>query len=322
MHTNALFVSSNESNSGSIIITMGLMQLLKSKIEKVGFFRPIIETKAQDNPDIRFMLDYFTIEQEYEESYGIQKDEFETLMVTGRLNEAVGKIISNLQKLKEKNNFVLIEGIPRSAFSKSIGFDINLELAKNLNTDFISLINAKNKTAEAILNEIKIESEAIRQQGVREVMIVVNRVSMEDISLLKRQSETNPSVYFTPEVEELDCITINEVKKNLNCDIVFGEEKDLNRLIRSKLVAAMTIEHYLERVTEKSLIIVPSDRCDIIASTILALYSKGFPNVAGILLTGNLPLPKAIKNLLQGLSSFTLPILDYIVGHLPGGNQN
>ena len=309
MHTNALFVSSNESNSGSIIITMGLMQLLKSKIEKVGFFRPIIETKAQDNPDIRFMLEYFTIEQEYEESYGIKKDEFETLMVTGKLNEAVGKIITNLQKLKEKNNFVLIEGIAKSAFSQSIGFDINLELAKNLNTDFISIINAKNKTTEAILNEIKIESEAIKQQGVREVMIVVNRVSMNDIALLKTQNEPNSSVYFTPEVEELDCITINEVKKHLQCDIVFGQEKDLNRLIRSKLVAAMTIEHYLERVTEKSLIIVPSDRCDIIASTILALYSKGFPNVSGILLTGNLPLPKAIKNLLNGLSSFTLPIL-------------
>lgn len=309
MNANALYVSSNQANSGSIIITMGLMQLLKSKIEKVGFFRPIIDTNAEENSDIRFMLEYFNIKQAYEESYGISHIEFETLLVAGKLNEAVGKIIANLQKLKEKNNFILIEGISKSAFSQSIGFDINLELAKNLNTDIISIINAKDKTKEAILNEVKIESEAIKQHGVRKAMIVVNRVSKEDITVLKTQTDTHDSVYFTPEVKELDCITINEVKKHLNCEVLFGEEKDLNRLIRSKLVAAMTIGHYLERVTEKSLIIVPSDRCDIITSTILTLYSKDFPNVAGILLTGNLPLPKAIKNLLNGLSSLTLPIL-------------
>lgn len=309
MNANALFVSSNQSNSGSIIVTMGLMQLLKSKIERVGFFRPIIDSKAEENTDIQFMLEYFNIQQNYQESYGISTHELESLMVAGKINEAIGKIITNLKKLKEKNNFILIEGIAKSALSQSIGFDINLELAKNLNTDFITIINAKNKTKEEILNEITIESEAIKQQGVREVMIVVNRVSKEDIDVLKTQNETNTSVNFIPEVEELDCITINEVKKHLICEIVFGKEKDLNRLIRSKLVAAMTIGHYLERVTEKSLIIVPSDRCDIIASTVLALYSKDFPNPAGILLTGNLPLPKAMKKLLKGLDSFTLPIL-------------
>ena len=197
MHTNALFVSSNQSNSGSIIITMGLMQLLKSKIEKVGFFIPIIDD-GEENSDIRFMLEYFNIKQKYEESYGITKHEFESLMVGGKLNEALGKIINKLEKLKEKNNFVLIEGMAKSELSQSIGFDINLELAKNLDTDFISLINAKNKTKNEILNEIRIESDAIKHQGVREFMIVANRVSKEDIIYFKIQNPTRKRYLLCP----------------------------------------------------------------------------------------------------------------------------
>jgi phosphate acetyltransferase len=71
----------------------------------------------------------------------------------------------------------------------------------------------------------------------------------------------------------------------------------------------MSSEHYLERLSEKALIVVPSDRSDIITATILGLYSKNIPNVAGIILTGNMKLSASIEKLLKGLDSFTLPIL-------------
>ncbi len=309
MPITTLYISSNQSNSGSILITMGLMQLLKSKIGKVGFFRPIIDDQGEKNSDIRFMLEYFAIKQEYEESYGITKDEFESLMVEGKHNESIGMIIRKLDRIKEKNNFVLIEGMAKSVFSQSLGFNINLELAKNLDTDYICIINAKNKTQNEILNEIKIESEAIKHQGVREFMIVANRVSSKDILPLKSKIMPQSAIYFAPEVDELNYITIREVKEHLNCTVLFGEEKELNRIVSTKLVAAMRSDHYLQRVSEKALIIVPSDRCDIITATVLALYSKKFPNASGIVLTGNLPLSESIRTLLLGLDSLTLPIL-------------
>jgi phosphate acetyltransferase len=71
----------------------------------------------------------------------------------------------------------------------------------------------------------------------------------------------------------------------------------------------MSSEHYLERLSEKALIVVPSDRSDIITATILGLYSKNIPNVSGIILTGNMKLSASIEKLLKGLDSFTLPIL-------------
>lgn len=309
MNIHTLFVSASQSNSGSIIVTMGLMQMLKSKIGRVAFFRPLIDTTPERNHDIRFMKEYFRLSQSYEESYGIGKSEFETLMAEGKPSDAIGIIIANLEKLKAKNDFVLIEGISPSELPSGIGFDLNIELAKNLDAGFISILNAKNKTAKEILNELTIESESLKSHNVREFMTIVNRISADEIIPVRKICHKHAALYFTPEVDELDRITINDILKHLDCKVLFGEAKDFNRIVSAKLVAAMNSAHFLERLSEKALIIVPSDRSDIITATLLGLYSKNCPNVAGIVLTGNLKLSESVITLLDGLDSLTLPIL-------------
>jgi phosphate acetyltransferase len=309
MNINTLFVSSSQSNAGSIIITMGLMQLLKSKINKVAFYRPVVEDAPVFNHDIRFMIEHFSLEQTYEESFGIKKNHFESLLAEGKESDAIELIIANLEKLKVKNEFVLIEGIAPAILPFGLGFEFNVELAKNLDSDFILIVNAKNKNAQEILNEITIDVETLKEHEVRSFMNVINRIEANEIEYLQKNAHQIPDLYFMPEVDELDCITINDIHDYLDCELLFGKKEDLNRIVTTKLIAAMSSEHYLERLSEKALIVVPSDRSDIITATILGLYSKNTPNVAGIILTGNLKLSASIEKLLKGLDSFTLPIL-------------
>ncbi|MDD2950864.1 MAG: phosphate acetyltransferase [Sulfuricurvum sp.] len=309
MNINTLFVSSSQNNAGSIIITMGLMQLLKSKINKVAFYRPVVEDAPVFNHDIRFMIEHFSLEQSYEESFGINKNHFESLLAEGRESDAIELIIANLENLKAKNEFVLIEGIDPAILPFGLGFEYNVVLAKNLDSDFILIVNAKNKTAQEILNEITIDVETLKEHEVRSFMNVINRIEPDEIEYLQNISHQLPDLYFMPEVDELDCITINDIHDYLDCELLFGKKEDLNRIVTTKLIAAMSSEHYLERLSEKALIVVPSDRSDIITATILGLYSKNIPNVAGIILTGNLKLSASIEKLIKGLDSFTLPIL-------------
>jgi len=42
MKIKSLFVASLEENAGGLVVSMGLMGILKRKIQKVAFFRPII----------------------------------------------------------------------------------------------------------------------------------------------------------------------------------------------------------------------------------------------------------------------------------------
>jgi phosphate acetyltransferase len=255
------------------------------------------------------MIEHFSLEQTYEESFGIKKNNFESLLAEGKESDAIELIIANLEKLKAKNEFVLIEGIAPAILPFGLGFEFNVGLAKNLDSDFILIVNAKNKNAQEILNEITIDVETLKEHEVRIFMNVINRIEPDEIQYLQNNSHQLHDLYFMPEVDELDCITINDIHDYLNCELLFGKKEDLNRIVTTKLIAAMSSEHYLERLSEKALIVVPSDRSDIITATILGLYSKNIPNVAGIILTGNMKLSASIEKLLKGLDSFTLPIL-------------
>lgn len=308
MQIKTLFIASSKKGSGSIIVTMGLMQLLKSKIENVGFFRPIIYDLPEDDSDIKFMLEYFKINQDYQESYGLSKNEFESMLADGNFNEAIELIISKLNHLKEKNEFVVIEGIPKSELSNSLSFDTNHELAKNLDADFITIINAKDKTEAEILNEISIESDELSENGIREFATIVNRISKDKISNISSNCQKE-DLYFMPETPELSLVTIGEIEEFLSAKMVFGNLDDAQRVVNSNIVAAMRPENYIQKLEDKSLIITPGDRADIILATILALNSKNYPNVSGMILTGGFEIEKSIKTLIGGLELFSLPIL-------------
>lgn len=309
MNITALFISANQKNSGSIILSMGLMQLLKSKIEQVGFFRPIINTLPESDRDIDFMLEYFSLPQTYNESYGITVHTLESMMVEGKFGEALSIIIDKFEKLRTRYSIIVIEGFVQTEFAAAHGIDINIELAKNLDADVISIINAKNRPSDEILNTIRIESETLKHHDLREFMMFINRISVEEMPFLKDQLPTTGTLYLTPEIPELDLITLYDVKEALGCTLLFGSEKDLSRTVSLKLVAAMSPENFLQHLDDKALVIVPADRSDIITATILALYSKHYPHIAGLLLTGNLVLNETVEHLLRGLDTFNLPIL-------------
>ncbi|MDD4885236.1 AAA family ATPase, partial [Sulfuricurvum sp.] len=81
-----LYIASLESNAGSLLVSMGIMQLLKSRIEKLAFFRPIIEETSSVDNDSHFMITHFQLDQRIEESYGMKLSEAEALIAEGKEN--------------------------------------------------------------------------------------------------------------------------------------------------------------------------------------------------------------------------------------------
>lgn len=309
MNITSLFISSAQTNAGSIVITMGLMQLLTSKIPRVGFFRPIIDDGPADDPDIRFMKEYFSLPQDYEQSFGIRKSRFDALMAEGNLSEAFAQIIDRYERLKAQNDFILIEGASPSLASSSGLGDLNAQLARNLDASVVTIVNARDKTAHEILNDIHIQSVHCKSHSVTVFMTIVNRIAPRSISEIQKVCPHETSLYLTPEIDELDAITLRDLADRLPCSLLYGEPKELDRIVADRLVAAMQTDHYLSHVTEKALVIVPGDRSDIIMATVLGLHSKNCPNVAGIILTGGIEPSAPVCRLLDGLNILPVPIL-------------
>jgi phosphate acetyltransferase len=83
----------------------------------------------------------------------------------------------------------------------------------------------------------------------------------------------------------------------------------LSREVAHFKVAAMELPHFLDHVEDGSLIITPGDRADIILGSLMADTSAGYPQIAGVLLTGGLrPAPQILK-LIEGLARANMPLL-------------
>jgi len=304
----SLYMVSLEPSAGSLIITMGMMELLKRKLNKVAFFRPIIKDSEDKDHDIGFVLEKYDLDIKYSQTYGYTVHEVEAMVAENKLHDLIENLIEKFKKLEKEYDFVLVEGLCQASFTQSFDFDINLVIAKNIGSPIISILKGKDKTDREVIDEITIEKDSIEKVGCSHFATFVNRL---DINVFTRLHEKNsfPYTYYLPEVPELDTPTVNDMMNELNCMLILGEQKDLKRVVRQSKIAVMKLENFLEHIEEGDFVLVSGDRADIIVGSMATINSKNYPNIAGLLLTGGLLPSRAIKKLFRGYSEFPLPIL-------------
>ena len=100
MKTKSLYISSLEPSAGSLIVAMGIMELLKGRLGKVAFFRPVIGDGKEVDKDIDFMLEYYALGMDYKETYGYTVSEVESLIADNKFHEVLEGLISILLLLK------------------------------------------------------------------------------------------------------------------------------------------------------------------------------------------------------------------------------
>jgi phosphate acetyltransferase len=291
---------------------MGFMEILRRRVKNIAFFRPIVPSKKTDNI-ISFMLEYYDLKMDYPDAVGFSIEEVKSAAAEGKLNELMQNLIARFKMLEKNYDFVLCEGIARSLLSSVVDFDINFEVAKNLGTPLINLLSGINRTNLQLLDEIKIESKAIRKSGCNHFNTFINRLEPDVLEKLQKdikQFETSyPPIYLLPEVEELSSPTIEEIKNALGCKIVFGKDDDLKRVARQTRVISTTIDTMLSYLQENDLIITGGDRSDVILGILAANDSGAYPTIAGILLIGDILPKESFLKLIRGFSKISLPIL-------------
>jgi len=304
-----LYIASLEPNAGSLIICMGIMELLQSRVHKLAFFRPIIENISVLDNDIDFMINHFHLDQNTQSCYGFGLDEVELLLSQGKESQIIERLLEKYHALESHYDFVLIQGLDQASFSHTLSYNLNHVIAKNFQAPYISVINGKHKTHEQLSHEIDLERSSLNHEHVEHIAIFVNRLDKKNHQCFNEEN-CNQSVltFFMAEIDELDCVSVGEVKEALQCQQLFGDKKDLDRIVKNPKIAAMNVEHLLERLEDNDLIIVPGDRLDIILTVLYAHNSKDFPSVAGIVLTGGLMPPKSFLKLISGIDFYHLPI--------------
>ncbi len=310
-----LFITATEARSGKSLISLGVMEMLLREIDKVGFFRPIIDVKHESkkmDEDIQLISSHFKLEIPYEQMYGYTDMEASELISLGKEEELIEGIIEKYDRLQEQYEFILCEGTDFASSTAAFEFDINAEISKNLGCPVLLVTNAYHKTVEDTVNSVELALDSLNEKGCRIAAIIVNRPSPKDkevlIHLLKEKDLTRDQmVYAIPDQEFLGKLTMGEIAKFVGAEVLYGEDQ-LNRHVFNITVAAMQLDNILERIEYGSLIITPGDRSDIILACLAMVASKPIDYISGILLTCDLEPAESVRKLITGFFR-VIPIL-------------
>jgi len=312
MKIKSLYITSNDILSGKLVVAIPIMQLLKSKFQKVAFFKPIISSDEYKDNDIGFMIEHFELSQNYSDAYGFTAMQVESLLSENKIQEIYKILLQKIKNLENQYDFVLIEGIDSSIIQSIDEFDLNLKIAKHFNSSIITVINCDNRSNKHILDTLKIEHEHIKKSGANHLMSFANRVNENNLNkLMKNIQKLNLpiKIFALPNVDMLNYATVFQIKKDLKLNKLFGTRADMQKMIFQPKVAAMHLENLLNYIEVNDLLIVPWDRSDIILGIIPSIFSKNSPSISAILITGNTKPNKQIYNVLKGLDKLRIPIL-------------
>ncbi len=304
---NNLYITGTEAKSGKSAVSLGVMEMLVRKINRVGFFRPIINSdpkSGERDADINLIATHFNLDTPYEQMYGYTAEEANRLISVGKDEELLEGIIGKYNALKDQYDFILCEGTDFASSSAAFEFDINGELSKNLGSPVLLVANAYQRSPEAIVHAIELALDSLNEMGCQTIATIVNRLDQEEkdnlISQMREGGFTKEQlVYVIPDEEFLGKPTVGEIAKFMNAKVLYGEEQ-LNRHVFNFTVAAMQLRNFLTRIDYGAMIITPGDRSDVIVACLAIASSRTTETISGLMLTGGLYPEEPVWNLIRG----------------------
>jgi len=309
----AVYIATLEPFSGKSLISIGLMNELLARKSKVGYFRPVINDypKGKKDNHILTMLDFFKLDMKYEDAYGFTRSEMIKLLNSGQEKKVLDRIIRKYKKLEKKFDFILIEGSDFSGEGTMIEFELNVKLASNLSIPTILVSSGVSKSMDEYISNIKLAYDTFKEEKVEIPAIIANKIKPKNLKIVvkKIQKLVDKDTYVTaiPRDKNLLKPSMRDILHYFNGEVITGENH-LEKSVKYYEVGAMQLRHYITRLRDKSVVITPGDRADLILGAIQADKSDIYPSISGLVLTGGLKPEKPIVKLIKDINA-SLPIV-------------
>ena len=309
----SLYIANLEKESGKLVVTLGVMELLSRRIDHVGFFRPIVPGDGTNDNDIDLIKQRYNIGLRFDEMAGVSHELARTMIAEGEELLLFREIVRKYSEVRKKCDFLLCEGPNIVSMSEAFDYDISIRIARELGTPTLHVVNGRNRTVAEILENIGVAEKIYEQYQCPLLAIFVNRIDPDLLATAEveiRKSHPNKAyrLDFLPEMEGFSMPTMEEITEVLGARHFSGPKAGLQRDVHSIKVAAMSPANYIDFLEEDDLVVTPGDRPDIIFATLGAIASRNYPTPAGMLLSGGLePSPSMVK-LLDGIDDLALPI--------------
>jgi phosphate acetyltransferase len=299
----SIYVASPEGETGKSTIALGILNRLSAMVPKVGVFRPI--TRREDRDYIlELLLAQSNAGLSYEECVGVTYQ---------RLHEdidgAIADIVDRYHAVASRCDAMVIVGSDYTDVATPTELSVNARIAVNLGAPVVLAVRAFDRTPQEVAQAIELCIVELAAQHAHTAAVVANRCDPMQIEAVAAAcQDLGAPVYVIPEEPLLVAPTVGELLTAVDGTLIHGDTSLLGREVLHVMVAGMTAEHVLERLTEGAAVITPGDRSDVVLAVASAHAAEGFPSISTIILNGGLPLHREIGRLVTGVG-LRLPII-------------
>lgn len=302
----SLYLATNDNATGKRMVALGVMELAVRRFDRVAFFRPVVRDRPEDDQSIQLMRSRYQLPASPNQMAGMNRSEARRLLAQDRYEELIGRIQQAFKEIQQQADFAVVEGTSYQGLASELEFELNADLAVNLGCEILSIYSAQTQTIDECIQSVRIGNDSLTDHGGQVLATVINQVQPNMIGPLRREFELGQPnnawpTYLLPEEPLLRQPTLREIQQGIGATILGGDLEDsrLDREVTRLKVAAMQLPTFLERLFAGSLVITPGDRSDIVAGCALASMQAGAPAPAGMVLTGGIEPPDALKRLVH-----------------------
>ena len=324
----SIYITSTEGLSGKSTIVLGVMDALARSIPRVGVFRSIARSISERDYVLEMLLDHVGVDLTYEECVGVTYDE-----VRHDADAAMSKIVERFKAVEAKCDAVVIVGSDFTDVGSTSELGYNARIAANLGAPVLVVLNGRAgegdrlgvseaRTPEQLGQVMSLALTDITHQRAELFAVITNRADparlhdinaaistvVDDAPAVDGHREAPVGVWSIPEDVFLVAPAIRDIMLRLDGRLLRGDDDLLTREALDVVIAGMSLNNILPRLTEGAVVIVPADRTEVLLGLLLANSSGTFPSIAAIILNGPFPLPSAVAKLMVGLES-SLPII-------------
>jgi len=304
-----IYVTSAEGGTGKSTIAVGLLETLKGSVARVGVFRPISRSGPHRDYVLEMLLEHASAQLDYDDCVGTTYPELHE-----NADAALAQIVDRFGAMEDSCDAVVILGSDYTDVGSPTELATNARIAANLAAPVLLILGGRAesgafRSAADLAGLARISSDELVAEHAVPLATIVNRADPAAVA----EIALGVSGWALPEDAELTAPLLRYVMAAADATLISGDDAGLDRPVRDTVVAAMSVDNVLPRLTEGAIVVVPADRSDVVLGAVMAHLSQTFPTLAGLILNGGFPVSPAVQQLLDGFGA-TLPIATNTLG--------
>jgi phosphate acetyltransferase len=305
----SIYIAAAEPETGKSTIALGILHRLTATVAKIGVFRPITRRSRDRDYILELLLQHTTVGLPYEQCVGVTYQQLHA-----DKDAAIAMIVDSYQAMAEACDVVVIVGTDYTDITSPAELSINARIAVNLGAPVLLVVNAQRRTSDELADVVDVCLAELSAQRAHTAAVVANRCEPSELgAVAETLHRFTPPSYVLPEEPLLSAPTVAELTTAVDGTPISGDAQLREREVMSILVAGMTADHVLERLSDGMAVITPGDRSDVVLAVASAHAAEGFPSLSCIIINGGLELHPSISALVAGLR-LRLPIVATALG--------